>query len=52
MNGRVNRERWCIKKGSRLALMSLACGWLKLGDRSGHRPRVRVLTYHRFGEGG
>jgi peptidoglycan/xylan/chitin deacetylase (PgdA/CDA1 family) len=50
MNGRVNRVRWCIKKGSRLALASLACGWLKLGDRSGHRPRVRVLTYHRFGE--
>jgi len=46
------RVRWWLKKGSRsgMALLAWGSGWLALRTWIGRHPRVRVLTYHRFGD--
>jgi peptidoglycan/xylan/chitin deacetylase (PgdA/CDA1 family) len=48
---RLGLGAWLVKKSARksLALLSLASGSLGLRDRVAE-ARVRVLTYHRFGE--
>jgi peptidoglycan/xylan/chitin deacetylase (PgdA/CDA1 family) len=51
MKDETGRFRWHLKKGARRGL-ALACwgsGRLALHNRLGRRPRMRVLTYHRFG---
>jgi len=48
---RVSRRRWYLKKAARkgLAATAWASGWLAARRRS-LGPRIRVLTYHRFGD--
>jgi len=49
---RVSNTRWHLKKAARnvLAATAWASGWLAAREKLAVRPRVRVLTYHRFGE--
>jgi len=51
MGYRVSRRRWYLKKAARkgLAATAWASGWLAAKRRSS-RARIRVLTYHRFGD--
>jgi peptidoglycan/xylan/chitin deacetylase (PgdA/CDA1 family) len=48
----INRCRWLLKKVARkgLAITARASGWLAARGAAGAGPRVRALTYHRFGE--
>jgi peptidoglycan/xylan/chitin deacetylase (PgdA/CDA1 family) len=48
----ISWTRWIAKKSARnaLGLGIAATGALSLSRALGHAPRVRVLTYHRFGE--
>ncbi|MBN2474305.1 MAG: polysaccharide deacetylase family protein [Pirellulales bacterium] len=48
---RIHPSRWFLKKAARkgLAAVSWASGWLAARRRTSAGPRVRVLTYHRFG---
>jgi peptidoglycan/xylan/chitin deacetylase (PgdA/CDA1 family) len=52
MIGPTNHLRWHLKKAGRkiLALSALATGSLDVANRSHKEPRLRVLTYHRFGQ--
>lgn len=51
MTYRISDSRWYLKKAARkgLALSAWAFGRLIFGRRPSAGPRVRVLTYHRFG---
>jgi peptidoglycan/xylan/chitin deacetylase (PgdA/CDA1 family) len=46
----VSRARWLAKKAARAALLGAAggSGWLAVSEALRRRPRLRVLTYHRF----
>jgi peptidoglycan/xylan/chitin deacetylase (PgdA/CDA1 family) len=52
--GDIPRRRWIAKKVSRLAVTGIcaATGVAAYVQRRSPGPRVRVLTYHRFGEAG
>ena len=51
MSCRVSQSRWFLKKAARkgMACCTWASGRLAVAERAGAGPRVRVLTYHRFG---
>lgn len=48
----VSLLRWVVKKAARTAMVlgSFATGSIALRGVAGHRPTIRVLTYHRFGD--
>jgi hypothetical protein len=48
----ISHSRWYLKKAARkgLAATAWASGWLAAGESVATAARVRVLTYHRFGE--
>ncbi len=52
MAHRISHSRWYLKKAARkgLATTAWASGWLTADRCLRTRPRVRVLTYHRFGD--
>ena len=52
MAARISNQRWYAKKAARLGILAgtWASGWLALRDVFANGPRVRVLTYHRFGD--
>jgi len=52
MSHEIDHSRWYVKKVARkaLATSAWASGYLAARDRAAAEPRVRVLTYHRFGD--
>lgn len=52
MSYRIGQSRWHLKKAARkgLAATAWASGWLAAGESLAVAGRVRVLTYHRFGQ--
>ena len=52
MSHEIDHSRWYVKKAARkaLATSAWASGYLAARDRAAAEPRVRVLTYHRFGD--
>lgn len=52
MSNTTSAFRWFGKKIARksLAFGSMATGLLMLSELLSHQPRIRVLTYHRFGD--